>query len=84
MKVLNVCIKLGVNMTTSSYISPEMEKLHDEAVRKNMIVLNEIGLDPGIDIMSTIHARRSLTMFLSERQKSSSSAVPVRCQRPSG
>jgi len=54
MKVLNVCIKLGVNMTTSSYISPEMEKLHDEAVRKNMIVLNEIGLDPGIDIMSTM------------------------------
>lgn len=41
-------------MTTSSYISPDMEKLHDEAVKKDMIVLNEIGLDPGIDIMGTM------------------------------
>ena len=54
MKVLGVCVKLGINMTTSSYISPDMLKLHDAAVKKNMIVLNEIGLDPGIDIMGTM------------------------------
>lgn len=41
-------------MTTSSYISPEMEALHEHAVKKNLIFLNEIGLDPGIDIMGTM------------------------------
>jgi saccharopine dehydrogenase-like NADP-dependent oxidoreductase len=54
MHVLKVCVKVGVNVTTSSYISPDMEKLHDEVVAKDMIVLNEIGLDPGIDIMGTM------------------------------
>ena len=41
-------------MTTSSYISPDMEALHDTAVKKGIICLNEIGLDPGIDIMGTM------------------------------
>lgn len=54
MKVFKYCLQHGVNMTTSSYISPEMEKMHDEAVKKGVIVLNEIGLDPGIDIMGTM------------------------------
>lgn len=54
MKVMNVCVKHGVNMTTSSYISPEMEALHEAAIKKNIICLNEIGLDPGIDIMGTM------------------------------
>jgi saccharopine dehydrogenase-like NADP-dependent oxidoreductase len=54
MKVMQQCLKHGVNMTTSSYISPEMEALHEHAVKKNLIFLNEIGLDPGIDIMGTM------------------------------
>jgi saccharopine dehydrogenase-like NADP-dependent oxidoreductase len=31
-----------------------MEALNKEAVKKNLIFLNEIGLDPGIDIMGTM------------------------------
>ena len=54
MKVFTVCVRLGVNMTTSSYISPEMEAMHDQCVKKGVTVLNEIGLDPGIDIMGTM------------------------------
>lgn len=54
MKVMKVCVHHGVNMTTSSYISPEMEALHETAVKKGIICLNEIGLDPGIDIMGTM------------------------------
>lgn len=41
-------------MTTSSYISPQMEEMHETALKKGLIVLNEIGLDPGIDIMGTM------------------------------
>ena len=54
MHVLKACVKVGVNVTTSSYISPDMLKLHEEAKAKGMVILNECGLDPGIDIMGTM------------------------------
>jgi len=53
-KVLPICVKLGVNVTTSSYISPAMLELDAEAKSKGLIVLNECGLDPGIDVMGTM------------------------------
>jgi saccharopine dehydrogenase-like NADP-dependent oxidoreductase len=55
--VFNSCLKVGRHLTTSSYISPDMEKMHEEAKKKGLIFLNEIGLDPGIDIMSTIKVK---------------------------
>ena len=54
MKVLPVCVKAGVNVTTSSYVSPEMLKLNEEAKAKGLVILNECGLDPGIDILGTM------------------------------
>ena len=57
MPVLRSCLRQGKHLTTSSYISPEMEALHDEAKKKGLIFLNESGLDPGIDIMSTMKVK---------------------------
>ena len=34
-----------------------MEKMHEEVRRKGLIFLNEVGLDPGIDIMSTMKVK---------------------------
>ena len=34
---------------TASYISPAMHALHDRAAGADVLLLNEIGLDPGID-----------------------------------
>ncbi|WP_456461540.1 saccharopine dehydrogenase family protein [Lutibacter sp.] len=48
------CLTFGKNMVTASYISKEMKELNDEAVEKNLIFMNEIGLDPGIDHMSAM------------------------------
>ncbi|WP_457610326.1 saccharopine dehydrogenase family protein [Lutibacter sp.] len=48
------CLAFGKNMVTASYISKEMKELNDEAVEKNLIFMNEIGLDPGIDHMSAM------------------------------
>lgn len=46
------CVSNKVNMVTASYVSPEIKEL-DKQVRKNdRIILNEIGVDPGIDHMS--------------------------------
>lgn len=43
------CIQHGKNMVTASYISPEMKALHGRAVEAGITILNEVGLDPGID-----------------------------------
>lgn len=59
MDVARDAVELGVHMITPSYVSKEMKALHDEASRKGIILLNEMGVDPGIDHMSAmrvIHA----------------------------
>lgn len=38
-------------MVTSSYLSEEMQSLHNDALAANITVMNEAGLDPGIDHM---------------------------------
>jgi saccharopine dehydrogenase-like NADP-dependent oxidoreductase len=54
MPVLAACVAEGVNTCTSSYVSDDMMKLDAEAKRKGLVLLNECGLDPGIDIMGTM------------------------------
>ena len=41
-------------MTTASYITKEMEELDQYVKAKDLIFMNEIGVDPGIDHMSAI------------------------------
>lgn len=46
------CLLFGKNLITSSYASPEILALSDEARAKGLLFLCEMGLDPGIDHMS--------------------------------
>ena len=46
------CVFQGKNMVTASYVSEDIAALNDKAVEKGVLLLNEIGLDPGIDHMS--------------------------------
>ena len=46
------CVFQGKNMVTASYVSDEIAALNDKAAEKGVLLLNEIGLDPGIDHMS--------------------------------
>ena len=48
------CIDLKVNLITPSYISPEMRALDQEARDAGIVIMNEIGVDPGIDHMSAM------------------------------
>lgn len=48
------CIKHKKNMVTTSYVKPEMKSLDQEAKQAGIIILNELGLDPGIDHMSAM------------------------------
>lgn len=52
--VANDCVRLTKNMVTASYVSKEVKLLDEEAKQKGIILLNEIGVDPGIDHMSAM------------------------------
>jgi saccharopine dehydrogenase (NADP+, L-glutamate forming) len=52
--VAKVCLKYSKPLVTTSYVQPAMHELHNEAVASGVILLNEIGLDPGIDHMSAM------------------------------
>lgn len=48
-KVAEQCIKHKKHMVTASYLSPHMKELHEAAVEAGITIVNEVGLDPGID-----------------------------------
>lgn len=52
--VAKLCIKHKKNMVTTSYVSKPMKELHASAEEAGVTILNEIGLDPGIDHMSAM------------------------------
>ncbi len=52
--VANYCIKHKKNMLTTSYVQAEMQALDKKAKDAGIIILNELGLDPGIDHMSAM------------------------------
>ena len=48
------CLVYKKHLVTASYISDAMQALDEEAKKNNLIFMNEIGLDPGIDHMSAM------------------------------
>ena len=52
--VAKQCIKHNRNMVTTSYVKPDMKQLDQEARDAGIIILNELGLDPGIDHMGAM------------------------------
>ena len=48
------CLKYKKNLVTASYVSKEIQSLNNQAQNQCVILLNEIGLDPGIDHMSAM------------------------------
>lgn len=54
MAVANDCIKFKKHMATASYISKEMKALDEKAKTAGIVMMNEIGVDPGIDHLSAM------------------------------
>ena len=48
------CVQFKTNLVTASYVSEEIAALDEKAKASGIILLNEIGLDPGIDHMSAM------------------------------
>jgi len=53
-QVARACLDVGKHMVTTSYVKDEMMALDDEAKAKGIILLNELGVDPGIDHMTAM------------------------------
>ncbi len=53
-KVAKLCIKYKKHLITTSYVSDDMKALDKRAKDADVILLNECGLDPGIDHMSAM------------------------------
>jgi|CXWL01.1.fsa_nt_gi saccharopine dehydrogenase-like NADP-dependent oxidoreductase len=58
--VARLCIAARRPLINTSYVSPAMRALHDEATAAGVLLLCEMGLDPGIDHMSATAALRRL------------------------
>ena len=52
--VAKSCMRFSRSLITASYESAEMKDLDEEAKAKGVLLLNEMGLDPGIDHMSAM------------------------------
>ncbi|MCB0431387.1 MAG: saccharopine dehydrogenase NADP-binding domain-containing protein [Flavobacteriales bacterium] len=50
----DTCLEMGRNLVTASYTSDAMKAKHKQVAGKDLIFLNEAGLDPGIDHMSAM------------------------------
>jgi len=52
--VAKECIRFKIPMVTASYVSDEMRELDKDAKEAGVILMNEVGVDPGIDHMSAM------------------------------
>src|ERR1035437_3992262 len=72
LNVAKDCVRFKKHLATASYVSKEMAELNTEAKAAGIILMNEIGLDPGVDhasamkVIDHIHAQGAeLTSFKS-------------------
>jgi saccharopine dehydrogenase-like NADP-dependent oxidoreductase len=53
-RVARSCLRNRKHMATTSYVKPEMQALDTEAKKLDLVLLNESGVDPGIDHMTAM------------------------------
>lgn len=56
-KVARLCVRNKRNMVTASYVQDDVRAMADEFAQAGIVVLNEVGFDPGLDhisIMQTV------------------------------
>lgn len=51
-EIARQCIEHHRDLVTASYVSPAMQALHASAKQSGITILNEMGLDPGLDHMA--------------------------------
>ena len=52
--IATACVRSKTHFVSASYVAPEMRALDEQAHRAGVTLLNEVGVDPGIDHMSAM------------------------------
>jgi saccharopine dehydrogenase-like NADP-dependent oxidoreductase len=60
LEIAKVCLTANAHLLTASYLSDEMKALHGAFEAKQLLMLGEMGLDPGIDHMSAMMKIREI------------------------
>jgi saccharopine dehydrogenase-like NADP-dependent oxidoreductase len=58
--VCEVALDVRRHVISTSYIPPEVVEMNDRAVRNEILILGEVGFDPGLDHMTTVRVIRRL------------------------
>ncbi|MDC0267702.1 saccharopine dehydrogenase NADP-binding domain-containing protein [bacterium] len=69
--VVELCLDQRTHFVCSSYVAPAIATLDTEAKEKGLCLVNEVGLDPGLDHLmahSLIHAYRKSPLFAPDKQ----------------
>ena len=54
LEIAKFCVAHKIHFLSASYVSPEMSALDKQAKEQKVLLLNECGLDPGLDHMSAM------------------------------
>ncbi len=57
-RIARLCVREGRPFVTTSYTAQEIRELDEAARRRGVLLLNEVGLDPGLDHMSAVRLIR--------------------------
>lgn len=54
LEIAKDCLEFSKNLVTASYVSKELKSLEKDVIKKGLVFMNEVGVDPGIDHMSAM------------------------------
>lgn len=60
MPIARLCAEVGRSLFTASYLSDEMKALDEVVKAKDLVFMNELGCDPGIDHMSAMKLKAEI------------------------
>ncbi len=58
--IARLCAEVGRSLFTASYLSEEMKALDEVVRKKDLVFMNELGCDPGIDHMSAMKLKAQI------------------------
>ena len=58
--VAKECLNQNKHLITASYLSSEMLELNEQVKKKKLVFINECGLDPGLDLISSVQILNKL------------------------
>lgn len=76
--IIKIAIKYKVNVVTTSYVSDAIRELDVSAKEAGIVVLNEVGVDPGVD---HLYAIKKINEVHSKGGKVCSSEHSILCPR---